>query len=409
MRKRDAYERIVVGMVVSAMNVVDVAIIVLIGLSVVHGARSGLVAQALSLGGLLGGLVLGAALAPRLSESVTDPAMKAFVGLACVFGIAALLSSVGHVIGARVTSQMRTSVWWSLDSGLGAVLAVVVALATAWLIGNMIANNPTPEVAGAVQSSAILEFLDAHLPPAPPVIARIQRLLDTSGLPQVFAQLEPPPAARLPLPNSASLRPAIAHAAQSTMKIVGQACGQIQEGSGFVFASGDIITNAHVVAGVRQPFVVASDGTMTRATTMLFDPNLDLAVLRDTSVHAPPLVLGSTTAGRGTSAVALGYPGGGPFDAQAAVVLDTITAEGRNIYGTSTTSRRVYELESNVRPGNSGGPLVATDGTVIGVVFARSVNYNDIGYALTSTEVRTEALAAEARTAPTSTGACTAG
>jgi S1-C subfamily serine protease len=398
-----------IGSVVTTMNVVDVAIIVLIGLSIVHGARSGLVAQALSLAGVLGGLVLGAALAPHLSRSVTDPTMKAFVGLACVFGTAALLSTAGHVVGARMTSGVRATAWWSLDSGLGAVLAVAVTLATAWLVGNMVTNNPTPEVATAVQSSAILQFLDRHLPPAPPVIARIQGLLDTSGLPQVFSQLEPPPAARLPLPNSATLRPAIAHAAQSTMKIEGQACGQIQEGSGFVYATGDIITNAHVVAGVRQPFVVAPDGTTTRAATVFFDPNLDLAVLRDTSVHAPPLTLALTTARRGTSAVVLGYPGGGPFDAQAAVVLDQITADGRNIYGTSTTSRAVYELESNVRPGNSGGPLVASDGTVVGVAFARSVNYNDIGYALTSPDVRREAISAEARTAPTSTGACTTG
>ena len=69
----------------------------------------------------------------------------------------------------------------------------------------------------------------------------------------------------------------------------------------------------------------------------------------------------------------------------------------------------MYELEGIVRPGNSGGPFVQADGTVVGVVFARSAMNNDIGYALTSGQVRSDITLGEARQAPTVTGPCTAG
>ncbi|MCU1468695.1 MAG: Colicin production protein, partial [Actinomycetia bacterium] len=211
-----------------------------------------------------------------------------------------------------------------------------------------------------------------------------------------------------PLPASPSVRAAFEHAAASTLKIEGAACGRIQEGSGFVIAPGIVVTNAHVVAGVRQPFILAN-GVDTPAIPILFDPNLDIAVMRDASINAPPLHLASTTVPRGTGAAVLGYPGGGPLTVHAAIVLTEIEAVGRNIYGTSTTKRDVYELEGVVRPGNSGGPFVEPDGTVIGVVFARSSLNNDIGYALTSPDVRKRTLQAETLDTPVATGPCTAG
>ena len=91
------------------------------------------------------------------------------------------------------------------------------------------------------------------------------------------------------------------------------------------------------------------------------------------------------------------------------MVLARVEAIGRDIYGQSLTTRSVYEIESLVRPGNSGGPLVRADGEVVGVVFSRSALNNDIGFALTSDEVRRELALAAPRTAAVSTGPCTAG
>jgi S1-C subfamily serine protease len=66
----------------------------------------------------------------------------------------------------------------------------------------------------------------------------------------------------------------------------------------------------------------------------------------------------------------------------------------------------VYELQALVRPGNSGGPFVTTDGDVAGVVFAASTTEDDVGYALTAAETEPEIDRARGRTAPVSTGPC---
>jgi S1-C subfamily serine protease len=251
-----------------------------------------------------------------------------------------------------------------------------------------------------------LRFVDRLLPPAPPVIARMQRLLDASGLPQVFAQLEPLAAPRLPLPVPSLVQSAFGHAAASTVRLESPACGGIEEGSGFVVAPGVIVTNAHVIAGARRTSITAN-GTTSTATPVLFDPNLDIAVLRDPSIQAPTLPLAATVVARGAQGAIVGYPHGGPLTARPGVVLAELQATGRNIYGSNTTSRAVYEIEGIIRPGNSGGPLIAPDGTVIGVVFARSTSYSDIGYALTSAEVRQRILPTTGLNTAVATGPCT--
>jgi S1-C subfamily serine protease len=407
-RDASAHETCVYVWKSASVNWVDVVILAFVVAAIGHGVATGAITQALSLGGFALGVVLGADLAPKLTGLATAPTIKAETALFCVFGLAALLAAVGHVVGSSGARHLRATPGRSVDASLGVVIAVVVTLAIAWLVGSMLADNPVRSVAVQVQRSAILRFLDRVLPPAPPVIARIQRLLDAGGLPEVFARLEPYAAPPLALPRSAVVQAAFAHSAASTIKIEGAACNGIQEGSGFVVAPGVVVTNAHVIAGVRHPFIVDND-TPTAATPVLFDPNLDIAVLRDPSVNGPSLPLAATNVPRGTPAAVVGYPGGGPIDAQPAVVLTELDAVGRNIYGTATTRRDVYEIEGIVRPGNSGGPLIEADGTVVGVVFARSTLNGDIGYALTSAAVRAATLRGETLDVPTPTGPCTAG
>ena len=79
---------------------------------------------------------------------------------------------------------------------------------------------------------------------------------------------------------------------------------------------------------------------------------------------------------------------------------------GRDIYGSGTVTREVYELQAMIRPGNSGGPFVLVNGDVAGLVFAASTTDPEIGYALTSTEVLPDVHRAIGRTTPASTGSC---
>ena len=178
--------------------------------------------------------------------------------------------------------------------------------------------------------------------------------------------------------------------APSTVKIEGSGCGVIQEGSGFVVAPGLVVTNAHVVAGISRPIVIDQYGDHP-ATAALYDSRLDIAVLRVPGLRDQPasLLEGSALVGSGSAAAVLGYPEGGPFKAVPAGVADAFEATGLDIYGNATVTREIYELDAVIQPGNSGGPLIASgdkaagirDGTVIGVVFARSTTDTSVGYA----------------------------
>ena len=91
------------------------------------------------------------------------------------------------------------------------------------------------------------------------------------------------------------------------------------------------------------------------------------------------------------------------------VVRDVVQARGSDIYGTPGTSREVYSLYARVRPGNSGGPLLSTSGDVVGVIFAKSLDDDTTGYALTLDEARPVLAAAASAERPVSTGPCVAG
>jgi S1-C subfamily serine protease len=237
------------------------------------------------------------------------------------------------------------------------------------------------------------------------VFADFGRIIYPNGFPQVFTGLEPSLPTNTPLPNLGSLNGAVQADEASVVKIEGRGCGGIVEGSGFVAGSDYVITNSHVVAGISNPVVLDKNGEHT-TTVVWFDPNFDLAVLRVHGLAGSPLKISTGHSPSGTPGAVLGYPGGGPFTADPATILSEFTAVGRNIYGQGETSRDVYGVKASIIPGNSGGPLVAKDGTVIGVVFAESTTYNQVGYALATPKVVSEFHQAEAKNTAVSTGQC---
>ena len=103
----------------------------------------------------------------------------------------------------------------------------------------------------------------------------------------------------------------------------------------------------------------------------------------------------------------LGYPQDGPYDARPVRIRADQRLRSPDIYGNGTVVREVYSLRGLVRPGNSGGPFVGTDGRVLGVVFAASVSDTDTGYALTARQVGRAAAVGLDATARVSSGNCT--
>ena len=105
-------------------------------------------------------------------------------------------------------------------------------------------------------------------------------------------------------------------------------------------------------------------------------------------------------------AILMGYPEDGPFFAGAARIRDRMEIRGPDIYDDRTVTRQVYSIYGDVRSGNSGGPLITPDGTVLGVIFAAAVDQQFTGFALTAAEVAPDARTGRAATAPVPTGDC---
>ena len=91
------------------------------------------------------------------------------------------------------------------------------------------------------------------------------------------------------------------------------------------------------------------------------------------------------TARSGDGVAVLGYPQDGPYDVQPVRIRAEQRLRSPDIYGDGKVIREVYSLRGTIRPGNSGGPMVSSQGDVTGVVFAASVTDADTGYALTAT------------------------
>ncbi len=100
------------------------------------------------------------------------------------------------------------------------------------------------------------------------------------------------------------------------------------------------------------------------------------------------------------------YPEDGPFSALAARVRGVERARGPDIYQETEVTRQIYALYATVLPGNSGGPLLDSDGQVLGVVFASSTDNKHTGYALTAAEVAPDVKAGKSATSAVSTDGC---
>jgi len=389
------------------VNVVDLVVVVVALLAAVQGARVGGLVQVCAIAGFFLGLFVGAKLASETIRWSQSPSVRTAIALSTMLLVAFSFGMVGRVLGGMATSHVHRGPARSLDSAAGVAVALMASLVTVWLLASTMVNSSSVAFDNAILHSRIINGLDGVLPAPPAVFSQAQGFLSQEGFPPVFGALAPASARPVPLPSDATLRRAVLAAGPSTVKVEGFGCGVIQEGSGFVVSPGVVVTNAHVVAGIRQPLV--QTGSTLRATqVLLFDPSFDLAVLKVPGLTAPSLHLDPATVPQGTQAAVLGYPGGGPFAVDGAGVMALFEAQGRDIYGRGLTLRNVYELNALVRPGNSGGPLVLADGDAIGVVFSRSTVSNSVGYALTSPDVLTRLARAERATQTVPTGACAA-
>jgi len=392
-------------------DLLDLILVVLIAAFAVSGYRQGFIVGLVSFAGFLGGGAIGAVFAPRIARAIAGTqAWQAVVAIVVVF----LAAMIGQLLASGLGVALRSQLTWRpaalLDSLGGAVLSVISVLLIAWLIGSAVAYAPFAFVARQVNDSVVLRSVDRLMPSAAnTMFADFRNLLESGPYPQVFGALGAESALGVQPPDPAVVtRHLLARARHSVVKIEGVApsCSRRIEGSGFVYASQHVLTNAHVVAGVtRGPVVITSRGRELASRVVLYDPQRDIAVLDVPGLRAPPLRFGGPAA-TGSSAAVAGYPLNSPLSVLPARVGATEDAVSPNIYHSAQVTRQIYAVRALVRPGNSGGPLLTPSGRVYGVVFAAALSVPDTGYALTAAEVAGDARAGAASTAPVSTGAC---
>jgi len=389
---------------------IDIVLVILLIGYLIYGYRKGLLRSLGGIIGIIGGAIAAVFLIPLLSTWIPQPGWRIGATLAAVLLLLIGGQSVGASIGAGLRRRMRVKGLRAVDRVFGAVVSTVVAALVISTLSVSVASLGVPFVSPAIASSGVLRSINDLTPdPAKAFLAQLRSTVTEESLPRIVEALGAPTVAPT-LPEAVADTPALQRAAQSVVRITGNAyaCGQSQSGSGFVVADDRIVTNAHVVAGVGEPVVeVPGDGAHT-ATIVYFDPVVDLAVLRVDDLDAAAIGLTGTLP-QGSMAVANGYPFGGPFVSLPAEVLSVGTANINNIYGADPAPRNIYTLAADVQQGDSGGPLLSTDGEVAGVVFAKAESTANLGYAITMEGLQPVADAAAGMTAPVSSGDCISG
>ncbi len=389
---------------------VDIVVVVVALLAAGSGYRQGAVASALAFVGVLLGAIAGIMLAPTVIGEIDDRRWRLLVGVALLVALVLIGEAAGMVLGRAARSVIRSVGVRRVDSVIGSVLQAVAVLIAAWLLAIPVSSSAEPTIASAVRGSQVLGGVDDVAPQwLRDLPSDFSALLDDSGLPQVIGpfgrtpivSVDPPDQGLTTLPVVSSVRP-------SVVKIEGVApsCNQALEGSGFVVSPERVMTNAHVVAGTRTLRVESNDGTLD-ATVVLFDPSTDIAILDVPGLTAPALRFVDRPASTGDDAIALGYPEAGPFTASPERVREVVDLSGPDIYRQSQVRREVYTVRGSIRQGNSGGPLIDTDGRVLGVVFgAAEDTSSETGFVLTAKQVSDDLARSENLTEAVDTQSC---
>lgn len=393
------------------MNDFDIGILVVAGLAAFGGWRMGFLARVFSWVGLAAGVYFAVRYLPTIVSffNVSGSVARAALAIAVLLVMAFVGQGLGLMVGSRLHAVLPFGGVRALDRLVGALLGVVGVLAIVWLLAPSLAAVPGT-ISQLTTGSVIARWVSnesrrAGLDP-PNTLEALRRLVGEDGFPQVFTTFGPSQDAGQPPATDPLSNGVLSAAEASTVKVEGQACGRIQEGSGWAVSNDLVVTNAHVVAGepAGSTYVLLPGGDRLPASVVLYNPDVDIALLKVPGLGETPLPLASPSSGqRGT---VLGHPNGQDSIAiQPATVANQVTAVGEDLYGTHKTTRQVLVLAARLTYGDSGAPLVDTSGQVIGIAFAIAPDRPTTAYAL-SASAELAPLLSEARSTPVTTEAC---
>lgn len=371
--------------------IVDGFIVVAVLAAMTSGWRQGGLASLLSAVGILAGFIIGLGVAPLVLQITDQVGIRFLLALGMLILLIGLGQLLGSALGHAIRDRMKTKSGQRVDSSFGAILMSVFSLVLIWLIATPMATGLSNSVGKGVRESAILREVNKVMPDELTQLPRsISGMLNDSGLPPVMMPWEDGSSVDVEAPNIEvadqamvqDIRPSVVHVIADA-----DGCRRRMMGSGFVTADNYVVTNAHVVAGTQTAYVDTVVG-IKEARVVYYNPEVDIAVLRAENLGLEPLAWADGPAYTGDDAVVMGFPHSGPFTANAARIRERVNIAGPDIYSNSRVERESYILRGTVVQGNSGGPLISSDGTVLGLIFGASVDDTDTGYAITAEEVR---------------------
>ncbi len=380
------------------MNVLDLFIVLFVVFLVWRGSRTGFLAGALSLVGVVLGAALGSRVVPALLKGDGDLIFGSVITLASIVAFAVLGDILARAASGFLQEKIEGATSEALDRAGGALLGVALSLTLVWVAATFALGTPLlSSLHPTMQESTVLGALNRAMP--------------STLLTQAVSRLDPIPSFRGPKADVADPNqeiagdPEVLAATSRVVRVTGVACGYGIEGSGWVAAPDLVVTNAHVVAGETSTQIQPEgNGLPLPARVMAFDEKNDIAVLRVDNLRLAPLRLAEP---RASEPVALlGFPENGPFDIRAGRVGETTRVISNDAYNRGPVERTVTSFKGFVRPGNSGGPAVNEDGEVVATVFASRADSDDAGYGIPSSLVRQLVDLAQERRNPVSTKEC---
>lgn len=384
----------------------DIALVIFFVLMALAGWRRGLIVSLLSFIGMVTGAVIARELVNKLADS--GGLAGTTVGL---YGVIAIIligfgSSVGAFAGRRIRSLLPWKPIHTLDSAGGLVISFGLWSVIVWIVASLLLALPISQTTALIGDSRVIAELDARVPDVIRTnIDDVRKAIVSVHIPSDLVESLLIDEVQVPdstLTKATNIRAVL----DSVVRVEGDApeCNARLSGSGVIFKSGYVLTNAHVVAGVKTVGVrVKGKGSLLVAKVVYFDPQTDVAVLYSKRLDTKVANLGQEI-GRNDSAVIAGFPGGGGLKLIPARVSGVVASSGTDIYGNDKVKRRIYTLRSNIIQGDSGAPLISVDGEVVGLIFASSATDKATGYALTPREYET-AIGTTLKES-VSTGAC---
>jgi S1-C subfamily serine protease len=369
------------------VNLLDLLLLAAVVSAGVGGWKAGFLARVTSWLGIAIGFYVGVRVLPPVLEAFELPTVSARLLVVVTVLVVSIFvgQALGLIAGHRIRGVLPLGGARTADRIVGSVAGALGVLVGLWLLLPTLADVHG-WTAREARGSLLAKAVNASFPKPPDATRVVRRLVDERAFPRVFDALRPAPDAGQP-PVDPGLDPKVVDRVKgSTVKIQGEACRRIQEGSGFVIAEDIVITNAHVVAGEDSVDVVRPiDNKHLKATVVVFNPAKDVAVLRVAHLGLPSV--GRAKARAGDTGAVFGHPGGqAEVRAAPARISQEVTAHGEDIYG-HETERQVFILAANLQPGDSGGPLVDKVGKVVGIAFAIAPDRPGTAYALTGNEV----------------------